>query len=329
MPKPVAAIETLTGARGAEDIVALPLGNGTVRLFVREACRAGSCETDGSRIGRADLGTGETPGTTELAWRPLGPTDFQPLGMSLTISDRTGSAMLFVLDQAWPPSIWRLPIVDGEVMAKDVVRWPNQSPSPASVERLLTNGNDIQGVGDLAYVTRYDPLGVLPWRGSGWPGVLKVDGGSVAPFADGLRGANGIIDLGPGRELVVADYWGRRLRRVSKDPMNQKPLPDATSELPIHPDNLTLDGDRILIAGQKYAYLAAVNLLLPDSPSPSAVLGIGKDQLGPDAKPMTLWQGGWSYGKSVSVAVSVPGGLALGQIRTPGILRIACEPSER
>jgi hypothetical protein len=94
--------------------------------------------------------------------------------------------------------------------------------------------------------------------------------------------------------------------------------------LAIHPDNLTLADGRILIAGQEHWLAAFAGLLFPFFPSPSAVYQIEVDELGPNGKPDLLWRGGWSLGKSVSVAVPVPGGIALGQIAAPGILRMAC-----
>jgi hypothetical protein len=138
-----------------------------------------------------------------------------------------------------------------------------------------------------------------------------------------------------GRNLLVADYWGRRLRMFplaagdGGDAMRP-----ATRKLAIHPDNLTRAGDWILIAGQRHAPLTSLNLGIPSLPSPSAVYRVRVDALPgteeaevPEAalpEPMLLWEGGWRHGRSVSVAVPVPGGFALGQIRTPGVLIVSC-----
>jgi hypothetical protein len=119
------------------------------------------------------------------------------------------------------------------------------------------------------------------------------------------------------RGLLVADDWGARLRLVSYDPRSREPPAYATSTLSVHPDNLTLADGRTLIAGQEHWLAAPAGFLFPSFPSPSAVYEIVVNKLGPNGKPDLLWRGGWSIGKSVSVAVPVPGGLALGQIVVP------------
>jgi hypothetical protein len=207
-PEPIARIETLDPGSGAEDIVALSLGDGRTRLFVREACKSDSCKVKRGRIGRVDLAPDSTPAATEAAWSPPAsakPAAFQPLGMSLVAGDRPGNANLFVLDRS-EPRVWRLPVVDGDIVAEGAVRLPLAAPS-GDARTSLAEGNDLQGVDHRAYVTRFDPLGVFPWRSSGWPGLAQVDMHGVTLLADGLRGANGIVDLGPERGLLIADYW--------------------------------------------------------------------------------------------------------------------------
>lgn len=340
-PEP-ALIGTLSG--GAEDIVALPLGNGITRLFVREACGGSGCVPGSNRIGTVDIGpAAASPRHTEPAWQPAGHPDFHPFGMSLLRGARVGDGELLVLDRKpsvlgkdeRAPRIWRIPIKAGKLGSLS-----GQADSPWYEGHSISDGNDLQAVRDTAYVTRYDFLGFLPWRGKGWHGVVQVRQGqgdersSPVPVveADGLRGANGIVDPGPEHaDLIVADYWGRRLRFVAKNPDAGRQIRYATGLLPIHPDNLTLDGDRLLIAGQRWFPLAAINLWLPAFPSPSRVLDVKVSSLGPDAGPepgqgmRRLWAGGLSHGRSVSVAVPVPAdGLALGQIRTPGVLHVRC-----
>lgn len=312
VPKPVATIRT--AGVGAEDIVALPLGDGRVRLFVREVCRGWRCEptSDRFRIGFADVTADAIPSSTEQAWRPAGP--FEPLGMSLVLGQAAGDATLYVLDAVKPPRIWRLQIVGGVI---------EPAERPWITERAIEAGNDIQVVGDHVHVTRFDGLGFLPLRFGSWPGLVKVGPGQgPVPYAEGFRGANGVVDLGD--DLLVSDYWSRRLRRVSKDPEREGEPRFATAKLPIHPDNLTLDGERVVIAGQKSFFLTAMNLLAGFVPSPSSVLAIALARLGPEAEPTPLWSGGWSHGRSVSVAVPLPGRLVLGQIRAPGVLIVRC-----
>jgi hypothetical protein len=314
-PKPVATIRT--AGMGAEDIVALPLGDGRVRLFVREVCRGRGCEptSDRFRIGFADVTAEAIPAATEHAWRPAGA--FEPLGMSLVLGQAVGDATLYVLDAVKPPRIWRLQIVGGVIQ-------PSAGPWIED-EHALKAGNDIQAVGDHVHVTRFDGLGFLPVRFGSWRGLVKVGPGQgPVPYAEGFRGANGVVDLGD--DLLVSDYWGRRLRRVSKDPGREGEPRFASAKLPIHPDNLTLDRDRVVIAGQKFFFFTALNIFAGFGPSPSSVLAIPVARLGPEAKPTVLWSGGWSHGRSVSVAVPVAGRLALGQIRAPGVLIVRCPP---
>lgn len=303
-----------TYGRGAEDIVALPLGGDATRLFVREVSRGWrDSRSDQNRIGRVDIGPGLGPRSTELAWRPPEGWEFKPLGMSFT-PDRD---FLFVLDRVEPLRIWRLAIADGEIV-------PAAQPWFTDEKEQLSDANDLQAVGpDTVFVTRFDGL---PWRPGTWHGVVRVsesDGqrrADALPHTEGLRGANGIVELGD--DLVVADYRQQRLFRVGKTP--EQGIRPATAELPIHPDNLTLDGERILIAGQYHLSLAVLNLLANGIPSRSAVLAVGTGDLAPEASPRMLWQGGWSHGRSVSVAVAAPGGLMLGQISAPDLLQVAC-----
>jgi hypothetical protein len=79
-----------------------------------------------------------------------------------------------------------------------------------------------------------------------------------------------------------------------------------------------------LIAGQRHWFFASLNLAAPFMPSPSAVYAIDIAALGANAEPHLLWDGGWRHGRSVSVAVPIPRGLALGQIRSPGVLLVRC-----
>jgi len=305
---------------GAEDMVALPLAEGRVRLFLREVCHGRGCTPDRFRVGCVDIGPETAPVRTDCAWRPPTAEPFKPLGMSLLAEGPVGVGTLYLLDTVQPPRIWRLEIVAGEITEAEVVReWQGD---------VLRHGNNLQAVGETLYVTRFDPLGWWPWRRERWHGVVALR--KNAPprlFELGLRGANGIVDLGPGRELLVANYWGRDLRFVAKDGAVSGESAIASARLPIYPDNLSRDGERILIAGQRYPLLAALNLLLPWVPSPSAVYAIDIQRLGPAAEPELLWQGGWRYGRSVSVAVSMPGGLALGQIRAADVLLLQCETS--
>ncbi|MBI2206118.1 MAG: hypothetical protein HYU41_19960 [Candidatus Rokubacteria bacterium] len=310
---PVATIET---EGGPEDVVAVPLPNGAVRLFVRER----------SQIGAATLIGALVPARTTRAWRPSSGA-FDPLGMSLVRGARDGDATLYVLDRAERPRIWRLAIENGAV---------NDAAAPwvDNLDESFEAANDIQAVGDAVYVTRFDASGMLsgwvPWRGvARVRRVADAPGWEASHFADGFRGANGIIHLGD-RGLLVSDYWGRRLRFISKSPDGETGAPRfATAGLPIHPDNLTLDGDRVLIAGQYSVFRTFLNLALPSSSSPSGVLSIGVDQLGANAMPQLLWDGDRRYGRSVSVAVRVPGGLALGQIRSSGVLIVRCGAAAR
>jgi len=238
--------------------------------------------------------------------------------MSLVPSANPGDGVLFLIDAVEPLRIWRLAVIGGEIA-------PTERPWFEDRDGVLKGANDLQAVGETAYVTRYDPLGLLPWRSGPWPGVVAVRADEApVPGAEGLRGANGIVDLGSGRDLLVASYWERRLRFIGKDGDSPPVAGYATAELAVHPDNLTLDGGRVLIAGQRHVALAALNLAAPSAPSPSAVFEVRVDELGPGAVPRPLWEGGWSDGRSVSVAVPVPGGLALGQIRAPHILRVRC-----
>lgn len=315
--EPVALVKT-HGA-GAEDIVTLPLGGGRARLFAREVCPdLWGCAADQYRLGSVDIGPETASQNTQLAWRPPNTNDFRPLGMSLVLGIRSGEAVLFLIDAVMPLKIWRLPIMGGEIV-------PTEQPWFEDRDGVLKGANDIQAVGETAYVTRYDPLGLLPWRSGSWPGVVAVraDGARILG-PEGFRGANGIVDLGPGRDLLVASYWDRRLYFLKKDVNIPGEASPATAELEIHPDNLTLDGGRVLIAGQRYVGLAALNLAISSVPSPSAVFDVRVGELGPGAVPGLVWDGGWSDGRSVSVAVPIVDGLALGQIRAPNILRVHC-----
>jgi hypothetical protein len=298
--KPRATIDT---AGGAEDLVTLALADGRVRLFFRDA----------GQISYADLRTADDAApAAALAWRPRD-GDFDPLGISL-VDGPAGSATLYVTDRVTPARIWRLPIVDGRI---------GEVTEPWARSLGDVRPNDIQAVGDDVYVTHLDAAAKLPGRPVPWHGVVRVRAaGTLEPYAEGLRGANGIIDLDEKR-LLVSDYWSKRLRYVSKDPGGAPPA-FATRELPIHPDNLTRDGSRVLIAGQRSYVLAFFNVLMPFVPSPSAVLSIDVAQLKNDADPVPLWEGGVFDGRSVSVAVPVPGGLALGQVRAKGVLVVRC-----
>lgn len=334
--EPVMTIKTQGGS--TEDIVALPLGDvkgATTRLFLREICNDGNepqCALGQWRIGRVDINAAETQApATDHAWRPKNynkKSPFEPLGMSLLRDAKPGSATLFILDIAKPKAvrIWQLRILDGDIVDARLINVQDENAGSK-----LEGANDLQGVreGDnfSVYVTRFDFFGVLRRGVEGWPGVIQArDAAPLQPFADGLRGANGIIDPCPTCDLVVADYWGRRLHFLAKPGGEDQGF--ATGELSIRPDNLTLDGGRILIAGQRDIILTALNLLVPSwVPSPSGVYSIDLVALGADAKPQLLWEGGWRFGRSVSVAVPIPGGrLALGQILTPDILVVDCRP---
>jgi hypothetical protein len=311
-----------TAGTGAEDLVALPMPGGGVRLFLREGCRRGSCAPEGPRIGRIDLGADGQPlhEQTELAWRPEG--DFEPLGLSLEADPaQPGRGRLTLMDGSSPAKVWRLTIVNGRIQ-------PAAGPwfTEATDNGPLAGGNDLHAQGELVHVTRFDFFGLLRAERPGWPGLVRLQEGQAAEQADGLRGANGIVagERAGERagELIVADYWGRRLLRV--DAATGATLGEASAGLPIHPDNLTIDRGRLWIAGQTSPWRTGMHLFGLRLAAPSAVYSIPLAELGPAAQPTLVWADGGTHAQAVSVAVPVPGGLALGQISAPDVLLLRC-----
>ena len=307
-----------TAGTGAEDIVALPMPGGAVRLFLREGCRRGACAPEGTRIGRIDLGADGQPlhEQTELAWRPDG--DFEPLGLSLEVDPaQPGRGRLTLMDGSAPAKVWRLSIVDGRVE-------PATGPwfTEATDNGPLAGGNDLHAQGELVHVTRFDFFGLLRPERPGWPGLVRLQEGQPAEQADGLRGANGIVADERTGQLVVADYWGRRLLRV--DAATGATLGEASAGLPIHPDNLSIDRGRLWIAGQTSPWRTGMHLAGLRLAAPSAVYSLPLAELGPAAQPTLAWADGGAHAQAVSVAVPVPGGLALGQISAPDVLLLRC-----
>ena len=308
-----------TAGKGPEDIVALPMPGGGVRLFVREGCREKPCEAEGARIGYVDIGADgrATSAQTELAWRPHGA--FEPLGLSLEADPaRPGRGRLTLLDSSPPAKVWRLEIVDGRIQPP-AVPWFTE----AVEDGPLSKGNDLQAAGDVVHVTRFDFFGLLRTDRPGWPGLLRLqDGQAPAEQADGLRGANGIAVIERSGELIVANYWGRRLLRI--DAASGAILGEASAELPFHPDNLTLADGRLWIAGQPSAWRTGLHLFGLPVGAPSAVYVMPVDALGPAGEPRLVWADDGTQAQAVSVAVPVPGGLALGQITAPDVLLLRC-----
>lgn len=307
-----------TAGTGAEDIVALPMPGGGVRLFLREGCRRGSCAPEGPRIGRIDLGADGQPlhEQTELAWRPEG--DFEPLGLSLEADPaQLGWGRLTLMDGSSPAKVWRLTIVDGRIE-------PAAGPwfTEATDNGPLAGGNDLHAQGELVHVTRFDFFGLLRADRPGWPGLLRLQEGQAAEQADGLRGANGIVAGERAGELIVADYWGRRLLRV--DAATGATLGEASAGLPIHPDNLSIDRGRLWIAGQTSPWRTGMHLVGLRLAAPSGIYSLPLSELGPAAQPTLAWSDGGTHAQAVSVAVPVPGGLALGQISAPDVLLLRC-----
>lgn len=334
--EPVMTIETRGG--GSEDIAVLPLdptGNIT-RLFIRERCNDSSdpeCKTGQWRLGSVDISRENIPASTRYAWRPgnnASEDDFEPLGMSLIPGDAPGEGTLFVIDIARPQSvrIWQLDINHGEITHATLA-----APNDPQTGTRLTAANSLQairndeGEGFHLTITRFDEYGLLPFRPTPWPALVQINNGMIQPpSTQDFRNANGIIRPCPDCDLVIASYWERRLRFASKESGEIGGY--ASADLPIRPDNLRLDGERILIAGQRRVDLTALNLLVsPHIPSPSGVYAIDTRSLGPDTVPTLLWEGGWKHGHSVATAVALPGNrLAIGQINTPGILIADCSP---
>jgi len=334
---PVMVIETRGG--GSEDIAALPLDQtgDITRLFIREQCNDGSdplCKSGQWRLGRVDISRNNTTNATRYAWRPentAGENHFEPLGMSLVPGNAPGEATLFVIDIARPKlvQIWQLRITGGEITEARLATPTNAAQTGA---RLAT-ANSLQAIrndeGDdfHLFVTRFDEYGLLPFRPTPWPALAQIRNGQLqSPAVQDFRNANGIILPCEDCDLVIASYWERRLRFASK--ASGEIGEYASAALPIRPDNLRLDGERILIAGQHRVDLTALNLLVSSHiPSPSAVYAINTRSLGPDTHPTLLWEGGWKYGHSVATAVALPGNrLAIGQINTPSILIADCSP---
>ena len=292
---------------GPEDIVRLDLSDGEVGLFVREV----------SRIGYVDVRSGWAGAPTKPAWSPPDSPKSKLLGMSLVPGPAPGSGTLYVIDKAKAVRIWRLTIKDSKVVGHHL-HYPEEGQSA----RALENANDLHATGETLYVTRFDWLGGLR-SGRDWPGVVRVGPGSaVERLAPGVRGANGIVQ-GRGQTLVVSDYWEQRLRLVDATDTTQE-AGYATARLDISPDNLTRHGSTIFIAGQRHPALVFANFGMQSLPSPSAIYMINVDDLGPDAQPRLVWASG-ARGRSESVAVPVPGGLAIGRIKTRNLLLVRCE----
>ena len=125
-----------THGAGAEDLVGIPIDDGTSRqrIFAREVERglAGlltRCDTDKCRIGQVDIEPEprEAERQTVPAWRPEKEPEFHPLGMSL-VKEESGTA-LYLIDAGKPTRLRKLSIKDGEVQNDEVVftgqeRWP-------------------------------------------------------------------------------------------------------------------------------------------------------------------------------------------------------------
>lgn len=333
-PEPVMIINNQGG--GSEDIAVLPLdpAGKTTRLFIREICNgkdSSPCMAGQWRVGQADISPESSPVSTEYAWRPArdsGIDTFEPLGMSLVPGEKPGNATLFVIDIGQPQAvrIWQLHIIMGEVIGAELA-----TPADMQAGSRLTAANSLQAIRDgedfHLYVTRFDEYGLLPFRPKPWPALVQLHKGLILEASkQDFRNANGIVDPCFDCDLVVASYWERRLRFASKE--SGKIGEYASAELPIRPDNLKRDGERILIAGQHRVDLTALNLLVSSHiPSPSAVYAINTRSLSPDTAPILLWEGGWKYGHSVATAVALPDNrLAIGQINTPGILIVDCSP---
>ena len=195
----------------------------------------------GSASGVSTSVPAPVPEETDHAWRPEG--SFEPLGMSLVPREGVGNATLFVLDAQKPVRVWRLDVEGGAINPSGVPAIP-WFPGGDPAADPLRGANDLQAAGPPAFVTRFDGMGALPGRSAGWPGIVRIGpDGALARFQDGLRGANGIVDLGADARLLVSDYWSRRLRFVSKDPdapgsgLRRRSAADS-------PDNLTAAGGR-------------------------------------------------------------------------------------
>jgi hypothetical protein len=286
---------------GPEDIVRLGMGNDVSRLIVRER----------RRIGYVDVKSGKAAASETLEWWKPEQDTVDLRGMSLVPGSSPGSGTLYVLDKAKGVRVWRVTIEDGT--AKDA--------KPGERRDELKDANDLHAVGDTLYVTRFDKLGWIR-KGQDWDGVVRVGpGDTIERMAPGVRGANGIVE-GKDKTLVVSNYWEKRLRIVEMGNGTKTPG-YGTAELDISPDNLTRDGSKIFIAGQRDRTRAITNMSLPFVSSPSAVYMIDVDNLKDGAKPILVWESG-PGGRSESVAVPLPGALAIGRIRTRGLLIVPC-----
>lgn len=334
--EPVMTIETQGG--GSEDIAVLPLDQtgDITRLFIRERCSNDSdlrCKAGQWRLSSVDISRENTPAPTRYAWRPgnnANENDFEPLGMSMVPDDTPGNGTLFIIDIARSQSvrIWQLDIRNGEIIKAALATQTDMQTGIrlTAANSLHATHNDNKDGFHLT-ITRFDEYGLLPFRPTPWPALVQIDNGLIRqPAAQDFRNANGIIRPCPDCDLVIASYWERRLRFASEKSGEIGEY--ASAQLPIRPDNLRLDGERILIAGQHRVDLTALNLLVSSRiPSPSAVYAIDIGSLGPDTVPTLLWEGGWKYGHSVATAIALPGNrLAIGQINTPGILIADCSP---
>ena len=285
---------------GPEDIVRLDMGEGVSRLIVRER----------RLLGYVDVQSGKALASRTATWWKPEDRKVDLLGMSLVPGAAPGSGTLYAIDKADGVRIWRFTIEGGKV--KD----PHPRPGPQY--DALENANDLLALDGSLYVTRFDRLGWLR-KGAHWHGVVRIGpGGTIERMAPGLRGANGIAQGKDATTLVVSNYWEKRLRIVRIGAGDETPG-YGTAQLDISPDNLTRDGTTLFIAGQRYATRAITNIALPFVSSPSAVYTIDVNDLNEDAKPILVWESG-PDGRSESVAVPLPGALAIGRIRTRDLL---------
>lgn len=298
---------------GPEDLVAVPT-TGAQRLLVREPRGAG-------RIGQVELpAAGEPPDATTMLGRPAA-EKFAPLGLTL-VEREPGRLELLAIDRSRGAAAIR--------------RFGWSGDAAAAAGEPLYQGAEVEQANDLVgfvrdgafevWFTRFRFAGFLPWGGGDWVGLVRVRDGQATAFAPGFGGANGIAWVAARQRLLVSDFWERRLRWF--DPASGAFDGYATAVLPIHPDNLTLDAERgeVLIAGSRHFSATVANIVLPSVASPSMVLAASSDGLAADARPKTVWDGGWRTG---SVSVAVPLGdkrLALGQITTPKILIVERRP---
>lgn len=249
------------------------------------------------------------------------PADFHPHGMSL-FAGPDGGQTLMVISHVTPE--------------KNTVEFFDRDADGMFVHAHTATGpelfapNDLAAVGPRQFYLVNDKGARTPVQsffeqifGAGYSTLVHYDGSKLSEVVHDLASPGGVNVTADGRQILIAETQGKRIRVMRRDPATEALTEDARIALNALPDNIdiALDGSAWVVSHVSAAALVG-HFINPANPAPTVTHRLTRDANG-KWTPVQVYATDGHNLSAASVAASHSGGVLLGSITEYKILNCA------